>query len=170
MAFMRRDVNLTLLILIIVSIVIFAGFSAYYQTTFKGVSLEYKNKLEQLGKVTTELTTQKQKLNETYSMRVKAEEDKKTLDSRYRDASQENDQFKKDNEDLRAEVKTTKSQLGEKTAELDATKGLLAQVQVSLSKATSEVSSLKTKVSGLQDDVSRICAKLTAAGGSDSKC
>ena len=151
MAFMRRDVNLTLLILIIVSIIIFAGFSAYYQTTFKGVSLEYKNKLEQLGKVTTELTTQKQKLNETYSMRVKAEEDKKTLDSRYRDASQENEQFKKDNEDLRAEVTTAKSQLGEKTAELDATKGLLAQTQASLASANSQVSSLKTRLKNVCD-------------------
>ena len=170
MAFMRRDVNLTLLVLIIISIVIFAGFSVYYQTRFKDVSLEYKNKLEQLGKVTTELTTQKQQLNETYSLRVKAEEDKKTLDSRYRDASQENEQFRKDNDDLRAEITATKSQLGEKTAQLDATKGLLAQVQASLASANSEVSSLKSKVNGLQDDVKRICTKLAAAGGSDSKC
>ncbi|MBU3896298.1 hypothetical protein KKG36_03245, partial [Patescibacteria group bacterium] len=80
---MKKDVNFGLLVLIIASIILFSGFSVYYQTTFKDVSLEYKEKLEQLSKVTTELSTQKQALNETYSLRIKAEQDKKTLDSRY---------------------------------------------------------------------------------------
>ena len=40
--------------------------------------MEYKEKLEQLSKVTTELSTQKQALNETYSLRIKAEQDKET--------------------------------------------------------------------------------------------
>jgi len=170
MAFMKRDVNLGLLILIVVSIVLFSGFSVYYQTTFKDVSLEYQNKLNQLGQVTKELSSKRLELNETYSLRVKAEEDKKVLDQRYKDASDENVQLSGDNTNLRSEVSSTKSQLGEKTAELDATKTLLAQTQSSLSAANGEITSLKSQRSNLKDDRDRICVKLVALGGTDDDC
>ena len=163
MTFMKKDVNFGLLVLIIASIILFSGFSVYYQTTFKDVSLEYKEKLEQLSKVTTELSTQKQALNETYSLRVKAEQDKKTLDSRYNEVRDENSNLITDNTNLRSEVSSTKSELGEKTSQLSATQSLLVSVQ-------SELSSAKSRISSLNDDVDRICVKLVAAGGSDSDC
>ncbi|MFH0868065.1 MAG: hypothetical protein V1831_02025 [Candidatus Woesearchaeota archaeon] len=163
MTFMKKDVNIGLLVLIIASILLFSAFSAYYQTTFKGVSLEYQEKLGQLSKVTTELTVQKQALNETYSLRVKAEQDKNVLDQRYKDASDENNV-------LRVEVSNTKSQLAEKKAELISANNLLSQVQANLIAANTEVSVLKSRVSSLNNDIDRICAELVAAGGSDSDC
>lgn len=161
MAFMKRDVNFGLLILIIVSIVLFSGFSVYYQTTFQDVSLEYQNKLDQLGRVTSELSSKRQELNETYSLRVKAEEDKKVLDQRYKDASDENSKLSADNTNLALEVSSTKSQLAEKTAELDASKNLLAQTQASLSAAKGEVTALKSQRSNLKDEIE--CLELEAA-------
>lgn len=152
MAFMKKDVNLGLLVLIIASIIMFSGFSVYYQTTFKDVSLEYKEKLEQLGKVTTELSTQKQALNETYSLRIKAEQDKKTLDSRYNEVRDENSNLLADNSNLRSEVSSTKSELGEKSAQLSATQSLLANVQSELSSEKSKVSSLNSKLDDVCDD------------------
>ena len=153
MAFMKRDVNLGLLILIIVSIVLFSGFSVYYQTSFKDVSLEYQNKLDQLGQVTQELSSKRQELNETYSLKIRAEEDKKVLDERYKDASDENTKLNSDNTNLRLEVRSTKSKLTEKKFEHDATKTLLSQTQSSLSSANSEISSLKSQRSNLKDEV-----------------
>lgn len=153
MAYLKRDVNLGLLILIIASIILFSGFSVYYQTTFKEVSLEYQNKLNQLGKVTSELSSKRQELNETYSLRVIAEEDKKVLDERFKDVRDENEKISNDNTDLRLEVSSTKSQLAEKTAELDATKNLLSQTQTSLSAAKGEVSSLKSQRSDLKNEI-----------------
>ena len=170
MAFMKRDVNLGLLILIIVSIVLFSGFSVYYQTTFKDVALEYQNKLNQLGQVTKELSSKRLELNETYSLRVKAEEDKKVLDQRFNDVRDENTRISADNTNLRSEVSSTKSQLAEKSSQLDATKTLLAQTQSSLSAANGEITALKSQRSNLKDDRDRICAKLIAAGGSDDDC
>ncbi|MDP6547668.1 MAG: hypothetical protein QF917_01770 [Candidatus Woesearchaeota archaeon] len=152
MAFMKRDVNMGLLILIIASIILFSGFSVYYQTSFKDVSLEYQDKLEQLGKVTKELTSQKQELNETYSLRVKAEEDRKVLDVRYKDVSDENERINADNANLRSEISSTKNKLAEKIAEVAATKVLLAQVQNSLDAANSKISSLKSKLDDVCDD------------------
>ena len=170
MAFMKKDVNLGLLVLIVASIILFSGFSVYYQTTFKDVSIEYQTKLDQLSQVTNELSSKRQELNETYSLRIKAEEDRKVLDSRYKDASIENDNLRSDNTNLRSEVSSTKSQLAEKSAKLAATENLLAQTQSSLSSANSQVSSLKSQKNNLKDDVDRICVKLLAAGGSDGDC
>jgi len=152
MAFMRRDVNIGLLILIIAAILLFSGFSVYYQTTFKRVSLDYQNKLDQLSDVTKELSTQKLKLNETYSLRVKIEEDKNTLDARYKDVSDENERLNDDNSNLRSEISSTKSQLAEKSAQLDSTKNTLANTQADLSSANSKISSLKSKLDDVCDD------------------
>src|SRR3989339_845138 len=107
MAFMKKDVNLGLLVLIIAAIIVFSGFTVYYQTSFRDISLDYKTKLEQLQQVTKDLTTQKKELNETYSLRQKAGQDRKALDSSYREVSDENDQLKNDNSNLRSELGST---------------------------------------------------------------
>ena len=163
MTFMKKDVNLGLLVLIIASILLFSGFSVYYQSAFKDVSLEYKEKLGQLSDVTKQLSSKRQELNETYSLRVKAEQDRQTLDVQYNEVRNENDNMKTDNTNLRSEVSSTKNELGEKTAQLAAT-------QSSLIAANSEVSSLKSQKSNLKDDIDRICVKLIAVGGSDGDC
>ena len=152
MAFMKKDVNLGLMVLIVASIILFSGFSVYYQTTFKDVSIEYQTKLDHLSQVTNELSSKRQELNETYSLRIKAEEDRKVLDSRYKDASIENDNLRSDNTNLRSEVSSTKSQLAEKSAKLAATENLLAQTQSSLSSANSKISSLNSKLDDVCDD------------------
>ncbi len=170
MSFMKKDVNLGLLVLIVASIALFAGFSVYYQSTFRDISMDYKNKLNNLSKVTQELGIQKQKLNETYSMRVKAEQDIKTLDKNYREINDENEKLNSDNTNLRLEVSSTKSELGEKSARLEATQSLLTQTQSSLSAANSKITSLTTRVSNLEGDIKGLCTKLIAAGGSDSDC
>ena len=169
MAFMKRDVNIGLLILIIATIILFSGFSVYYQTTFKDITLEYNTKLDQLGKVTSELSVQKLALNETYSLRKKAEEDRKVLDVRYRDVSDENERVIADNTNLRSEVINTKSQLAEKSSELDSTKILLAQTQNVLGTIRSERDALKIRKGNLEDDIDRLCGKL-AEGETDSAC
>ena len=151
MAFMKKDVNLGLLVLIIAAIIVFSGFTVYYQTSFRDISLDYKTKLEQLQQVTKDLTTQKKELNETYSLRQKAEQDRKALDSSYREVSDENDQLKNDNSNLRSELGSTKSDLGEKTARLEATQNILAQTQADLASANSKMKSLKTEVTCLKD-------------------
>src|SRR3989338_3190756 len=145
MSFMKKDVNLGLLVLIVASIILFTGFSVYYQSTFRDISMDYKNKLNNLSKVTQELGIQKQKLNETYSMRVKAEQDIKTLDKNYREINDENEKLNSDNTNLRLEVASTKSELAEKSTRLEATSSLLAQTQASLAAANSEITSLKAQ-------------------------
>jgi len=152
MAFMKRDVNLGLLLLIIVTIVLFSAFSVYYQTTFKDVSLEYQQKLDQLGQVTQELSSKRLELNETYSQRVRAEQDKEELDERYNEARGENEQLTSDNSNLRSEIGSTKSQLAEKSAELDVTEIFLAKREAEIASAKSRIVSLKSDLDAVCDD------------------
>ena len=155
---MKRDVNIGLLILIIASIIVFSGFSVYYQTTFKDVSLEYQSKLEQLGTVTTELATQKQALNETYSLKKKAEQDREVLDVRYKDVRDEDEKISTDNTNLRLEITNTKNDLGVAQSDLENKKVQLAQTQADLSDANSRISSLNSKLD-------EVCSSYTALNG-----
>ena len=165
MAFMKRDVNFGLLILIIVSILLFSGFSVYYQTTFKDVSLEYKGKLEQLSKVTKELGAKRQELNETYNLKIKAETDRKVLDERYKDVSDERNRLEDDKSKLQSELITTKSDLATKSVELSSTKNLLAQTEASLITANNEIKSKNNKINNLNEEID--CLE-TEAGKADA--
>lgn len=153
MAFMKRNVNLGLLFLIVASLVLFTGFAVYYQTTLKSITIEYNTKLNDLQKVTKELGLQKTALNETYELKIKAERDRSALDSQYRDISDENLQLEKDKTSLMVEVAQTKSELGAAQTELESKKTLLAKTQADLSAANSKISSLK-------DDIEDLCASI----------
>ncbi len=170
MSFMKKDVNLGLLILVVASIILFTGFSVYYQTTFKDISMDYKNKLDNLSKVTQDLATQKQKLNETYSLRVKAEQDIKTLDKNYREINDENEKLNSDNLNLRTEVSSTKSELGEKSAKLEATQSLLTQVQADLATTRSQRDAYKAERDSYHTKRDNVCVYLTAQGLSHTDC
>ena len=65
MAAMRRDVNLGLLLMILAALLMFSGFTVYYQTTFKSLSTTYQNELKELGKVTKDLESKRSLLNDT---------------------------------------------------------------------------------------------------------
>jgi chromosome segregation ATPase len=159
MAFMKRDVNVMLLLLIVVSILVFSGFTVYYQASFKDVSLEYKEKLEKLQQVTGDLAVQKKELNETYALRVKAEQDKQALDQSYKELSDERNQLENDKSTLQTELTTTKNDLADKSAQLQSVQNQLASTQ-------SELSSVKSKKNSLEDDLEEVCAAYESATGS----
>jgi len=154
MAFMKKDVNVVLLFLIVASILVFSGFTVYYQTTFQDVSLEYKNKLEQLQKVTSDLSAQKQQLNETYALRVKAEQDKKALDQSYKDLSDERNQLESDKASLETELITTKGDLAEKSMQLQSTQNQLAST-------VAELGSVKAQRDSYKNDLEEVCNDYT---------
>ena len=50
--FLKRDVNIKLVLIIVVLVAAIAVFSAFYQTKFKNISIDYENKTKQLEKIT----------------------------------------------------------------------------------------------------------------------
>ena len=170
MDFMKKNVNFVLLFLIVASLVLFTGFAVYYQTVLKDITLEYNDKLGELQKVTSELGFQKQALNETYELRVKAERDKSALDSKYKDLSGENIQLEKDNTNLRVEVSQTKSNLAAAETDLENKNVQLAQAQADLASANNEISSKNSRISNLKDDIDEICVYLASQGLTHNEC
>ena len=71
MAIMKRDVNFGLFILIIATLIVFAGFSTYYQKSFKNITSDYEAKLAELNEITTTLETKKAELASTSEEREK---------------------------------------------------------------------------------------------------
>ncbi|MDP7323820.1 MAG: hypothetical protein QF632_03605 [Candidatus Woesearchaeota archaeon] len=83
MAVMKRDVNFGMFVLIIATLLVFAGFTAYYQTTFENLTSEYRGKLGELSDVTSNLQQEKIKLNQTsIQLQIKAEKEK-SLNEKY---------------------------------------------------------------------------------------
>ncbi len=151
MAFMKKDVNLGLILLIIATLLLFTGFTVFYQKNFKEVTTEYNDKLAQLNKVKQELENEKNRLNQTYELRVKAEKDVQALDSQYKQLSEERDQLESDKNTLQSELSSTKIQLASSKAELSQTQELLASVQTELSLSNSRLSSCNRKLDSICD-------------------
>lgn len=148
MGIMRRDVNVGLLLLIVAALLMFSGFTVYYQTSFKNVSRSYETKLQELEKVSNELESKKGQLNETsiqLQLRKQKEED---LSQKFTDVRGEKEQLESDKAKLQSELSSTKTQLAATSAELSTTKSqLAAQVQLT--------QQLNTQVLNLKSDVDK---------------
>ena len=152
MAFMKKDVNLGLLLLIVATLLLFSGFTVYYQTNFRNVVDEYHTKLDELKTITTELGAEKTKLNETYQLRVKAEKDIKSLDTQYRLLSDERDDLENQRNSLQSELSSTKTSLAETKTKLSQTETTLTQTQTSLNAANVQISVLGSRIGDLKDE------------------
>ncbi|MFC1704738.1 hypothetical protein ACFLZ6_00235 [Nanoarchaeota archaeon] len=160
---MKKDVNFGLFVLIIATLICFAGFTAYYQATFENVSTGYKEKIDELSKVTTDLQTQKTRLNETsYELKIKVD--------RESELSEKYNEVKTDKETLEANNAKLTSELASTTSELNQKKSELAVAQSELSKARSDLSDAVLDASNLEDDVDDLCDTISDLGGSDSIC
>ncbi|MCK5024968.1 MAG: hypothetical protein KAS15_00140, partial [Nanoarchaeota archaeon] len=67
MAYIKRNVNFGLLALLLGMIMVFIGFTLYYQQTFNTLAVNYTTKLSQLEKVTQDLSKHKAILTHTKS-------------------------------------------------------------------------------------------------------
>lgn len=160
MAFLKRDVNLGFLFLLIATLLLFLGFTIYYETHLKNVQSEYDTKLSQLEKVTEELNSEKSRLNQTYKLRVKAEQDIEALDDQFKEISEERDNLEGERDTLSTELLLSKNQLAKAKADLKQNEVLLAQTQDSLAVANQKARKLEIKVDNLEDDLEDCEAQL----------
>src|SRR3989338_8000437 len=92
MEIMKKDVNMRLLFLIVAVLLIFSGFIAHYQTTFKNASNSFDIKSKELEGVSKELEFKRSQLNETsvqLQLKSQKEED---ISKKYVDIKSERDQ------------------------------------------------------------------------------
>jgi len=175
-----KDVNFGLFILILGTLITFAGFTVYFQNTFTNLSIEYHTKLGELEKVTNTLQNEKSRLNLTsYQLKIKAERET-DLSNKYDTIRSEKENLEKEKAELESELTKTKSDLNEKSSQLSSTKEKLESTESTLTTANAEIAnlntviaSLNTKVSSLNQQISdndnkidSLCAKLTELGES----
>jgi len=154
--FLKKDMNKILLLLVLVPLLLFAGFSAYYQGTLKNISTEYSKNTEQLEKITARLVSEETKSNETLQLKETVQKDKETLEGNYNEIKNENQALKKEKAALEQDLISTKSELSKteselqtKKSEFDILKGKFQQIQNSLIEANDQISRLISRVSEL---------------------
>ena len=94
MAFLKADINLRLLLLILVVLAVFVGSNIYYQNYINGLQAEYDKKVEHLKEIEKKLLLKEEKLNEVYELKGLLEEDKEILETGYISLLGENQNLK----------------------------------------------------------------------------
>ena len=132
MAVMKKDVNIGLLFLIVATLLMFSGFTVYYQTTFKNISQNYKVRLDELNSITKELEAKRSLLNETSLQLKLKKQQEEGLNSKYSDVRSERDQLETDKKKLELNLAQTSADLAQTKNDLDKKTNQLANVQKQL--------------------------------------
>lgn len=170
MAFMKKDVNFAMMLLVVAIIIAFVSFTIFYHATFNDLTSNYTAKLEQLNKVTEDLQKQRSLLNQTsYELQIKSKREEE-FNVQYTSIRDERDQLKSENEKLSAEIIRKTAELNQKTAELSATTAELANARSQISGLESEVSRLESRVNSLTSKLNKACDDLKTAGGTSTAC
>ena len=164
MAIMKRDVNFVLFILIIVTLVAFAGFSTYYQKTFRNVSTQYQQKISELDEVAGSLQVAQENLSKTSrELRVKGEREE-DLSKRYTTLSDLKEQLEKSLTETRSQLAQTTSELETTKSELTTTKSELSTTKSQLDAANAKIDSLKNEIAALKSSISSLNSCISSKG------
>jgi chromosome segregation ATPase len=162
MSYMKKNVNFGLFLLVVATLICFAGFSVYYQKTYFNLTEEYKAKIEKIDNLVTTLSLEKTKLNQTsYQLKLKADREE-DLSSKYTTLRDDKEQLEIDIAQLESELSQKKSELNQKILELASTQTSLKMTQDELSIANTHISQLNNQVSDLNDDIDSLEAQLAA--------
>lgn len=132
MSVMKHDVNFVFFILIIATVVSFAGFTAYYQISFRNINAEYNGKLAELNQVTKDLLGKKAALLETSLELNTTKQGREELGARYGDLKDERDTLEGERDTARDERDSYKENLIKTKAELEQKKSQVTSLSVDL--------------------------------------
>ena len=161
MAVMKRDVNLGLLLLIIAAILMFSGFTVYYQTSFKNLSKTYQNQLNDLGKVTKDLEAKRGALNETSVQLQLKQQKEESLSKKYVETESQRSQLETDKKKLEVDLAGTKASLASTSAQLANTQSQLDQRLVELSQKITQIDNLNAKIANLNNQIDSLNTKVS---------
>ena len=109
MRFLTKDVNRSLLVLIIFFLVLFIGFTVYSTSILRGTAEEKYVYDEKLGKITADIILEK--LNKSNSLKDMALIDKTVLENKYSELFNQYNTLNEQKETLEKEINTLKSQI-----------------------------------------------------------
>ena len=106
MRFLKADFNLHLLAVVLAVLVVFVGFSIYYQNKMKEMQREYDKKAENLKAIEEKLLSKEEKLNEISELKETIKKDKETLEIGYLSLHSENKNLKTEKTNLMEDLET----------------------------------------------------------------
>jgi len=156
MAYMKRNVNFGFFLLLIATLLSLAGLSIYYQTTFKDLYTDYKLKLDDLTNISSTLSSERTRLNQTsYQLMIK-EEREKELSTQYTGLKTEKEQIAAEKASLQKQLTKKTAELKQKISELFTAQNNLATAQAELSTTKTSLDSAMTTISGLREDITNL--------------
>lgn len=109
MKFLTKDVNKSLLVLVIFFLILFIVFTAYYENSLRGILNRYNKDQEIFGGLTANAVIEE--FNKTSNLKENVQKYKEYLENRYDELSMMNENLKSENENLKAELGLIKSSI-----------------------------------------------------------
>ncbi|MDP3765434.1 MAG: hypothetical protein Q8R04_02895 [Nanoarchaeota archaeon] len=157
MKFLAKDVNKSLLVLIIFFLILFITFTIYYESVLRNTSAEKSQYDKKFGELTSQLVLEK--LSKSAKLNEIALIDKTSLEEKYSDLAAQNENLKKEKMELQEEITLLKSELEYHKVKLD---GPVAQFRLIQNK-NQQISQLKEKIDAL-------CSRLKYNNFSEKEC
>ena len=170
MAYMKKNVNFGFFLLLVACLICFAGLSVYYQTTFKDLYMDYKLKLDDLKNISSTLSTEKAKLEQTSQELDIKEEREKELSIQYTGLKTEKEKLQDEKAKLQTQLTAKTNELSQKKAELFTANKNLATVQAELVTSKTSLDSAMTTISGLRTDISNLDEEIASLNAQLATC
>lgn len=153
MAIMKKDVNFVFFILIIATVVSFAGFTAYYQVSFRNINEEYDTKLAELNKVTKDLLEKKALLLETSVELNTTKKGREELGEKYNEIKDQRDSLQVERDTLKENLYQTRGELEQKRQQVTDLSGQLVVAQAEVEKWKGEHNSCEQDLDECEQDL-----------------
>ncbi len=153
MAYMRRNVNLLLMVLVLVVLFSLVLLTTFYQKNYRNLTETYAATSDELNKVSRNFTSKLGELQSTTSELKMKSTDKEKLDQLYTQLTAENNK-------LEAELKATQENLASKTVMLEATEKELLSSKVTVIRQAEEIASLDSAVKNQKKTLDELRAEI----------
>ena len=144
MRFLKKDINKSLLVMIIFFLVLFTGFTVYYEYALRDI---INNKIvneEKLGEITARLTSAQ--VNNSARIKQIALIDRIVLEQKYNELVEQNENLKRERDTLQGEINLLKSEVEYQKAKLD---GPVAQFRL--------IQDKNEQIKNLNDKINVLC-------------
>ena len=152
MAFIKKNVNIFLLFLIVAVITGLVGITAYYQLTYRELSDDYTSKVNSLNKISKQLTSRVKELNDTKTDLRLREEDTQKFEGLYGDVLSEKDV-------LQGELTSTEDDLKQKLLQLQQSRADVRDLNDTIKIKENDIKDLKNDLDDVQDQVCALQAQ-----------
>lgn len=179
MGFFKKNVNLFLVVILIVSVAALGSASVYYQDVFNNLTTQYSNKSNDLNLCESRLKTQILTLNKTIDSLTTKAADVKKYDELYAEKTEELTSTSEQLSSTSSQLSSTQKQLQDYQQKFadEKARRISSENQVNVLQAentnlagqvstlTSQVNVKNSKINALNDDIDDLESDLAACGG-----